>query len=75
MLPVSFCFEGSPCVDGTFLETAHDGVRLAERRSYEARFSVMGETQVGGSFFVAPFLRMISEYLPWRKGKCRGSRP
>ena len=55
MLPVSFHFEGSPCVDATFLEAALDGVRLAERRSYEARFSVMGETQVGGSFFEDDF--------------------
>ena len=55
MLPVSFRFEGSPCVDSTFLEAALDGVRLAGRRSYEARFSVMGETQVGGSFFEDDF--------------------
>ena len=69
MLPVSFHFEGSPCVDATFLGAAL-GVRLAERRSCEARFSVMGETQVGGSF-----LRMIFEYLHWRKRGGRGSRP
>ena len=50
-LPVSFRFEGPPCVDATFLEAALDGVRLAERRSYEAEFGVMGETQVGYSLF------------------------
>ena len=63
-LPVSFHFECSPCIDVAFLEAALDGVGLADRRSYEAQFSVMGEMQVG-----APFLRKLSKYLQWRKGK------
>mgnify|MGYP005817615115 CR=1 FL=1 len=51
VLPASFRFEGSPCVDATFLEAALDGVWLAKHRSYEAQFSVMGEDASRGLLF------------------------
>ena len=54
-------------MDATFLGATLDGVRLAERRSYEARFSVMGETQVGAPLFEDDF-----RVLTLEKGKRPG---